>query len=123
MGFQLNKIENGVLYVSSTPGNSFDGIKEFVQLLDLKIADEEIAGSSISILWDGREGTYNGRINELIDIADLAAETLPAVRIAVVVASDQTRSLVEALKTFLESRGIEMLVTSSFKTANNWITN
>ena len=49
MGFQLNKIENGVLYVSSTPGNSFDGIKEFVQLLDLKIADEEIAGSSISI--------------------------------------------------------------------------
>ena len=123
MGFQLNKIENGVLYVSSTPGNSFDGIKEFVQLLDLKIADEEIAGSSISILWDGREGTYNGRIDELIDIADLAAETLPAVRIAVVVASDQTRSLVEALKTFLESRGIEMLVTSSFKTANNWITN
>lgn len=123
MGFQLNKIENGVLYVSSTPGNSFDGIKEFVQLLDLKIADEEIAGSSISILWDGREGTYNGRIDELIDIADLAAETLPAVRIAVVVASDQTRSLVETLKTFLESRGIEMLVTSSFKTANNWITN
>ena len=122
MGFQLNKIQNGVLYVSSTPGNSFDGIKEFVQLLDLKIADEEIAGS-VCILWDGREGTYNGRIDELIDIADLAAETLPAVRIAVVVASDQTRSLVEALKTFLESRGIEMLVTSSFKTANNWITN
>ena len=122
MGFQLNKIQNGVLYVSSTPGNSFDGIKEFVQLLDLKIADEEIAGS-VCILWDGREGTYNGPINELIDIADLAAETLPAVRIAVVVASDQTRSLVEALKTFLESRGIEMLVTSSFKIANNWISN
>ncbi len=121
MGFQLNKIENGVLYVSSTPGNSFDGIAEFVQILDQKIADEEIAGS-VSILWEGREGTYNGPIDELIDIADLAAETLPAVRIAVVVASDQTRSLVEALKTFLESRGIEMLVTSSFKTANNWIT-
>ena len=122
MGFQLNKIENGVLYVASTPGNSFDGIEEFVRILDLKIADEEMAGS-VSILWDGREGTYNGRIEELIDIADLAAETLPGVRIAVVVASDQTRSLVEALKTFLESRGIEMLVTGSFETANNWITN
>lgn len=121
MGFQLNKIENGVLYVSSTPGNSFDGIAEFVQILDLKIADEEMAGS-VSILWDGREATYNGPIDELIDIADLVAETLPGVRIAVVVACDQTRSLVEALKTFLESRGIEMLVTSSFKTANNWIT-
>ena len=121
MGFQLNKIENGVLYIASTPGNSFDGIEEFVQTLDLKIADEEMAGP-LSILWDGREGTYNARIDELIDIADLAAETLPAVRIAVVVASDQTTSLVEALKILLESRGIEMLVTSSFKAANNWIT-
>ena len=121
MGFLLNKFENGVLYVASTPGNSFDGIEEFVQVLDRKIAIEKMAGP-VSILWDGREGTYNGGIDELIVIADLAAETLPAVRIVVVVASDQTRSLVETLKTVLEGRGIEMLITTSFKTANKWIT-
>jgi hypothetical protein len=121
MAFQLHKFEDNVLYVASTPGNSFDGIEEFFRALDLKLTTDDARGS-VSVLWDGREGTYNGPMDELIDIADKAAELLPALdRAAVVVANDQTKGVVEALTSFAGSRGIEMLVTTSFKTANHWL--
>ncbi len=53
MGIQLNRIENGVLYVVSTPGNSFNTIEEFVEDLDRKIADEEMASVSRDMGWTG----------------------------------------------------------------------
>ena len=121
MGIQLQKFEDNVMYVASTPGNSLSSVRDFIDTIGTALGE---AKEQFSILWDGRTGTFGGPIEHLAHMADLGATMLPSLKnIAIVTSSDQMRGVSEALKVFAEARGINVLVTGSFKTANHWIVN